>query len=139
MSSYAFLEPIFALALWTSLVLMLIPLSRARAVSAGAAVVDDFKFGLAQHVPEAVNVPNRNYMNLLELPVLFYVACLAFVAIGVTSALALGLAWGYVALRVVHSLIHLTYNRVVHRLSVFALSNFVLVALWIVLYQAVPF
>jgi hypothetical protein len=138
MSSYVLLQPVFALALWTFLVLMLIPLSRARAVSAGTAEVDDFKFGAAPRVPDAVNVSNRNYMNLLELPVLFYVACLAFVAINAVSSVALGLAWAYVALRVLHSLIHLTYNKVVHRLSVFAISNFVLVALWVVLYRSVP-
>jgi hypothetical protein len=41
------------------------------------------------------------------------------------------LAWAYVALRIVHSAIHLTYNKVLHRLGVFALSNVVLVALWV--------
>jgi hypothetical protein len=38
--------------------------------------VEDFKFGESARVPGNVSVPNRNLMNLLELPVLFYVACL---------------------------------------------------------------
>jgi len=46
--------------------------------------------------------------------------------------LALVVAWSFVALRVVHSLIHLTYNRVLHRLSAFALSNAALVSLWVI-------
>ena len=138
MSSTVILQPVFALALWTLLVLLLIPLSRARAVSAGTAAVDDFKYGTAPRVPETVNVSNRNYMNLLELPMLFYVACLAFVVTGSASSLAAGLAWAYVALRVVHSVIHLTYNKVLHRSLVFGLSNFALAALWIVLYLAIP-
>jgi hypothetical protein len=41
------------------------------------------------------------------------------------------MAWAYVSLRIVHSLIHLSYNRVIHRLSVFALSNAALVSLWV--------
>ena len=43
------------------------------------------------------------------------------------------LAWVYVVLRVGHSFIHLGYNRVPHRLIAFALSNFVLTGLWLVL------
>ena len=43
---------------------------------------------------------------------------------------ALALAWAYVGLRVAHSAIHLTYNRVRHRLVVFAVGNVVLVMLW---------
>jgi len=40
-------------------------------------------------------------------------------------------AWAYVALRIVHSLIHLTYNQVLHRLAAFTLSNGALVVLWV--------
>ena len=66
-------------------------------------------------------------MNLLELPMLFYVVCLIlYVAAGAARA-AVFVAWSYVALRVVHSLIHLTYNHVLHRLSAFTLSNVALV------------
>jgi len=62
---------------------------------------------------------------------LFYVVCvLLFVTSGVTF-IAVVLAWAYVGLRVIHSAIHLTYNRVPHRLVAFAMSNAVLVALWV--------
>jgi hypothetical protein len=43
-------------------------------------------------------------------------------------------AWVYVALRVIHSLIHITYNNVLHRLSAYALSNFVLMAFWVLFF-----
>ena len=39
--------------------------------------------------------------------------------------------WAFVVLRVVHSLIHLSYNRVVHRLAAFTASNVALVGLWL--------
>ena len=40
------------------------------------------------------------------------------------------LAWGYFALRMLHSVVHLTYNKVVHRMTLFALSNAVLIIMW---------
>jgi hypothetical protein len=69
-------------------------------------------------------------MNLLELPTLFYPACLMFYVAGRVDGPAVALAWGYVVLRAVHSAMHLTYNNVFHRLAVFALSNLVLALLW---------
>ena len=132
MQNPVILYPIFALACWTSLVLLLIPFYRVRAGRRREIVVDDFKYGESASVPPYVSIPNRNYMNLLELPVLFYVGCLLVYVTAGTTSLALALAWAYVVLRVVHSLIHLTYNKVVHRLAVFAISNGVLIMLWIV-------
>ena len=86
-------------------------------------------------MPTAVAVPNRVFRNLLEVPVLFYVLCLvAYVTRSVSTDIVV-LAWAYVGLRVVHSLIYLSYNRVMHRFVVFALSNVVLVFIWIRLLQ----
>jgi hypothetical protein len=79
-----------------------------------------------------VSIPNRNYMNLLELPMLFYVVCvLNYVTSPTVAAATLALAWSYVGLRALHSLIHLTYNNVMHRLAPFVASNVVLAALWV--------
>jgi hypothetical protein len=48
----------------------------------------------------------------------------------------MGLAWTYVALRLGHSLVHLSYNNVLHRLVLFAVSNIVVaVMLWVQLYR----
>ena len=74
-----------------------------------------------------------NYRNLFEAPVLFYLALVVAALTGHATPVVLGLAWAYVALRVVHSWIHCTYNRVKHRFYAFAASNAVLWALWIVL------
>ena len=82
-------------------------------------------------MPRHVSIPNRNYMNLLELPVLFYMVSLTVVVTRIASPAMLGLAWAYVVLRLVHSLVHLTYNNVLHRLAVFAASNVVLLVLWL--------
>ena len=119
-----------ALAFLTFGVLALIPLRRFQAAGAGQVRPDDFKFGESAGVPGHVSIPNRNYMNLLEVPMLFYVAGLMFYVTGKVDGVTLTLAWVYVALRAIHSAIHLTYNRVIHRLAPFALSNFVLTAFW---------
>lgn len=60
-----------------------------------------------------------NVQNLFEAPVLFYALCLAIELAGVTDTFFLGLAWFFVGTRVIHSLIHCTYNTVFHRFSVF--------------------
>jgi hypothetical protein len=72
-----------------------------------------------------------NYRNLFEGPVLFYVAALAAIALKVASPLLVALAWIYVGCRVVHSVIHCTTNRVVHRFYAFVASHAVLFAIWL--------
>ena len=132
MRNPAVLYPMFALAAWTILVLLLIPIVRVRSARRREIVVDDFKYGESPAVPPPVSIPNRNYMNLLELPMLFYVVCIVLYLTGGSSTTAIVLAWAFVGLRIVHSLIHLTYNRVVHRLAAFTASNLALVVLWVV-------
>ena len=123
--------PMAALAAWTFAVLLLIPIARFRAGARGEVNTGDFRFGESARVPGAVTLPNRNFMNLLELPMLFYVACIAlYVTLGV-DAYAVALAWLYFALRVAHSLVHLTYNNVYHRLGAYAASGVVLALLWV--------
>lgn len=65
-----------------------------------------------------------------------YVACVSLYAMGAVDK-ALALAWAYVASRGVHSLIHLTYNNVFHRLAAFAAGCGVLLVIWIRLVLAV--
>jgi hypothetical protein len=122
--------PMGVLAFWTFAVLSLVPLRRFRAGAEGKVSEKDFKFGESARVPGTVSIPNRNYMNLLELPVLFYVVCLMFYVTNWVDAPALWLAWTFVVLRVIHSLIHLTYNKVRHRLVPFAFANLAVLAMW---------
>ena len=103
MNNHAILYPIFALAWWTSCVLLLIPIARIRAGRRREIVVDDFKYGESSAVPPHVSIPNRNYMNLLELPVLFYVAGVLLLVSPCTSLTSIYLAWLYVGLRIVQT------------------------------------
>ena len=131
MNQILILQPIAALALFTLVVLLLMPYQRVKAVRAKQVTEEDFKFGESARVPSAVNIPNRNYMNLLELPILFYVANIILFIIGKVDVVFLYMAWIYVGLRICHSIVHLTYNRVLHRMFVFGLSNGVLAMIWI--------
>ena len=127
-------QPMGVLALLTFIVLIQVPIRRFRAAFAGHVTADDFKLGESARVPGDVSLPNRNYMNLTELPVLFYVLCLMLYVSNSLNHMMLVLAWVYVGLRVLHSLIHVTYNHVFHRLTVFVLSNIVLGTMWVLFF-----
>ena len=71
-----------------------------------------------------------NFRNLFELPVLFYAAVLTAVTANLATPTAVALAWTFVALRVLHSLVHCTYNKVMHRFLLYVAGAFVLFALW---------
>ena len=74
-----------------------------------------------------------NFRNLFETPVLFVAAMLTVYAASLTSVPYVILAWIFVAMRVVHSAIQCTYNKVMHRMRAFIASLFVLWTIWGVL------
>jgi hypothetical protein len=74
-----------------------------------------------------------NFRNLFEVPVLFYLLCVALVLNGGSTRGFVTAAWGYVALRALHSLIHVTYNRVTHRFLAYVASTLLLFGMWIAL------
>lgn len=131
MKAEAIFAPVSVLALWTGAVMLWTGIKRILAVRARRLDADAFRLGESKDVPAEVAVVNRNLMNLLEMPVLFYVVCLALYVTHRVTRDVLVLAWVYVGLRLAHSWIHLTTNRVIHRLAAFALSNVVLLTLWI--------
>jgi hypothetical protein len=70
-----------------------------------------------------------NYNHLFEQPTLFYACAMVLAVIGADSTLNLALAWAYVAIRVVHSLVQSVVNNITLRFGLFAISSFVLMAL----------
>jgi hypothetical protein len=73
-----------------------------------------------------------NFRNLFEVPVLFYLLCVAIATNGGSTPAFVTAAWIYVALRALHSLIHVTYNRVAHRFVAYAVSTVLLFGMWTV-------
>ena len=72
-----------------------------------------------------------HYHNQFESPLLFYIAIMLTLMLMVQDYVLVALAWTFVGLRYIHSFIHITYNRVLHRFSVFVFSSVILFALWI--------
>ena len=123
--------PVSALVMLTFVVLLLIPYKRIMASLKNTVTAEDFAYGESKRVPGDVSLPNRNMMNLLEIPVLFYVLCVILFITGNVVPFFVNMAWLYFALRLAHSVVHLTYNKVLHRLAFFAGSNLVLLIMWI--------
>jgi hypothetical protein len=74
-------------------------------------------------LPADVNAPSNNFKNLFEMPVVFYVVCITAFSLQLVDGLLLNCAWGFVAIRVIHSLVHCTYNRVMHRFIAYLASS----------------
>lgn len=72
-----------------------------------------------------------NFKNLFEMPVLFYVLCGLLAVSGLANPSFVSLAWVYVALRALHSFIHISYNRVMHRFLAYMVSSVLLFAMWL--------
>lgn len=132
MSSTAILQPVAAmmlltLAVWLRLYFTRIPAMRARRIHPQKVASRAQKTSV--DLGDAEARANDNFVNLFELPVLFYALCITLYVTGMTDFIYLGLAWGFMILRTVHSGIHLSYNRVVHRFLVYAMGGFFLFAM----------
>ena len=71
----------------------------------------------------------HNYLHLMEQPTIFYAIVFALILMGQSNHINLWLAWTYVGLRVAHSLVQSLWNRIMVRLTLFALSTFCLLCL----------
>ena len=129
--SYDLLLPMAVLALWTLNMLIYTEIKRAFAIREGRVALEDFRYGDGPKVPTDIAVYNRNYMNLLESPLLFYIACLAAVQYGRADPWIWRLAWAFVALRVAHSIIHTMDKHFVTRIVLFSLSLTAVGFMWL--------
>lgn len=84
-------------------------------------------------IPGNESAPSNNLKNLFELPVVFYAICLFLIVTDQVDGFYIGCAWVFLILRVAHSLVHCTYNRVSHRFGVYLLSG---IALWLMVVSA---
>ena len=131
MSDNRLIYPMLALVLLTCGVLIVLFRSRVRMVREGLAPVSYFRVFQGSPEPEFAAKPARHFTNLFEAPTLFYVACLTAMVAGVAGTAVVALAWGYVAMRYLHTYIHLGSNRVRHRMRVYFASWLFLVILWV--------
>lgn len=80
-------------------------------------------------IPPKQQWPADNYNHLHEQPTIFYAIAITHALIGTGDGVNLTIAWAYVALRVLHSLVQVLVNRVIVRFTLFSLSSLCLIAL----------
>lgn len=123
--------PMFALVVLTFAVGLGLGISRLICAKKGYVDRTYFKLFNGHEAPDNIVKLSRNFSNLLEAPVLFYALGAIVIALGINSATILGLAWGFVAIRLAHSVIHITYNNTIHRFLAFLLSSSLILIMWI--------
>lgn len=127
------LVPAFAMMALTFFCLGRLGYLRNAAVKSGEIDPRFFSLYRGYEEPEKLAAHSRHIVNHFETPLLFYVLCLIAFVTGQASTVIVGLAWSYVALRCIHSYVHLTSNAILLRFRVFILSLLVLAALWTIL------
>ena len=135
------MQPIAVLAAWTMVMWVWMYVTRIPAMTAAKvdadALVRQGGQSLDQLLPAKTQWKAHNYNHLHEAPTVFYAVALALALIGQGDGLNAMLAWAYVGLRIVHSLVQATINKVMARFLIFALSSLVLMALTLHLVLAV--
>ena len=119
--------PVMALVAWSLVIWLWMYVRRIPAMTkAGIKPQDAAHPGSLNGLPTGVRAAADNYNHLMEQPTIFYAAALAIQVAGHADGWALHLAWAYVALRVVHSLVQVSVNAVGVRFLVFSLSTITL-------------
>ena len=128
--------PVLATLLLTAVVWFVMLATRMTAFSRGEPVDPDQMRTRSQVQPMlsgAAAYSSDNFHNLLEVPLLFYVLVGVLSLGGMVDPLYVQLAWVFCIFRYLHSLVHCTYNKVMHRFLMYLVSTF---ALWVMLVRA---
>jgi hypothetical protein len=128
------LGPVVALVAWSIVVMFWMAVARAREfrrLGITRSTIPDGSRGsdLEGRADPRAQWKAHNYMHLMEQPTIFYAIVFALVLMDFDAPINVWLAWGYVALRVAHSLVQATVNIVRYRFLLFALGSFCLLGL----------
>ncbi len=123
--------PVIVQAMLTFGVYILMAKRRFGAVRAGTAKAHDYKIPTIEPAPSATVA--RNLINQFELPVIFYVVCVALHVTGGVGMAALVLAWIFAVSRLLHAYVHVTSNRLMLRQRLFSVGVIATFGLWVLL------
>ena len=128
------LAPIVALVAWSLIMLLWLAVARRRAFAAmgiswGTIPRGSRGANLDGKAPDEAQWPAHNYMHLMEQPTVFYAIALTLALMDMGGGINLYLAWGYVGLRIIHSIVQATINIVQIRFTIFALATLCLLGL----------
>ena len=132
MYHHGLIAPVIALVCWTLAVMIWLGYERVRNINRLKLSPDAGKFArdLNALMPDRAKQVSDNYMHLMEQPTLFYAVCFSLQFLGQSEhPVNIGFAWGYVSIRVLHTLVHSTFNDVRIRFFLFLLSSVFLVGL----------
>lgn len=124
--------PMFAMVLLTLTVFVKLFVRRLQFTRQGEIRLSYFKTYQRGDEPEASAKLARNFMNLFEVPTLFYAVCLLAMVTGASSVLMNTLAWLYVVFRVAHTFVHAGANKLKPRIAAYFGSWIVLGLMWLV-------
>ena len=117
------LQPVVALAAWTMAMWLWMYATRIPAMRAAKVDPDrlarDPEAKLDKLLPPEVQWKAHNYNHLHEAPTVFYAVAIVLAIVGQGDGLNADLGWAYVALRVIHSLVQATVNKIIVRFAVF--------------------
>lgn len=127
------LAPIVALVAWTLVMLVWMMAIRMPALRKAGIDMSRARGGrpgiLDTMLDEKAQWPAHNYIHLVEQPTLFYAMALALALLGQGDGINATIAWIYVGLRILHSIVQATFNKVAIRFTLFVLSTLALAAL----------
>lgn len=129
MEQHGLVAPILALVLWTLVIWIWMYATRIPAIQKAKLDPQAAARTRTLNLPAEVMWVSDNYNHLMEQPTIFYATAIAAQMAGQADPINIGLAWAYVGLRVVHSLIQCTVNIVMLRFSVFTLATLALAAM----------
>jgi hypothetical protein len=133
MKSVVLVYPMFAMVLLTFATLVRLFRARSASVASGAISASFFYLYQGTVEPDVSAKLSRHFINQFESPVLFYVGCLAALALKDATTDLVVLAWCYVILRMAHAWIHTGSNRLRPRIAAYMLSWVVLIWMWVTL------
>ena len=139
MEQIPILAPAAVLVLWSLFVLLWMTATRFPAFAKAGLKLSEAEPGsryvdVEPSMPAKVNWKSHNYTHLMEQPTIFYAAVVILALAGEGSGINAGLAWTYVAIRIVHSIWQATVNIISVRITLFTLST---LCLWVLAINAV--
>jgi hypothetical protein len=124
------IPPVLALIGWTFVMWVWLYATRIPALRAARVdLVEVSRTGAKLDLPPEISRVADNYNHLHEQPTLFYALALAAQLASAVDGASVALAWSYVGLRVLHSLVQATRNVIIVRFYVFAAASLVLLLL----------
>jgi|APSaa5957512535_1039671.scaffolds.fasta_scaffold335383_2 hypothetical protein len=134
---YALLYPMLTLILFTFICVFISIFARVHALREGHLKLHEFSLmNFSADQSAFVTKSSRNLDNLFQVPILFYICTILLMLLGDQNTYFLVLSWLFVGSRIINSLIHVTYNDFIHRLTAFMVGNSILFVIALMLLVA---